>query len=79
MHDQPDSPASINSTTDNDGASWRLGHSPAGGVSQPASAPGVAEAARRQGAPGEGAGSEGGPELDQRVASRRRVQAACPQ
>lgn len=55
------------------GASWRLGHSPAGGVSQPASAPGVAEAARRQGAPDEGAGSEGGPEPGQRASSRRPV------
>lgn len=43
------------------GASWRLGHSPTGGASQPASAPGVAEADdRRQGAPVDEAATEGG-------------------
>ncbi len=46
-------------------ASWSFGYSPAGGVSKTASVPGVAEADRRQGAPAEGAATEGGPQPGQ--------------
>lgn len=62
-HPSPASPnpqATFNSTSG--GASWSFGYSPAGGVSKTASAPGVAEADRRQGAPTEEAATEGGPQ-----------------
>ncbi|MEU7581974.1 mobilization protein [Streptomyces sp. NPDC041068] len=41
-------------------ASWRFGHSPAGGASEPDPAPGVAGPVRRQGAPDGKAATEGG-------------------
>lgn len=43
-------------------ASWRFGHSPAGGAPEPDPAPGVARPVRRQGAPDEKAATEGGPQ-----------------
>lgn len=43
-------------------ASWRFGHSPAGGAPEPGPAPGVAESVRRQGAPDGKAAAEGGPQ-----------------
>jgi hypothetical protein len=43
------------------GASWRSGHSPAGGAPEPDPAPGVARPDRHRGAPD---GSEGGPQPD---------------
>lgn len=43
-----------------DGASWRSGHSPAGGAPEPDPAPGVAGSVRRQGAPDGKAATEGG-------------------
>lgn len=51
------------------GASWRFGHSPAGGASEPAPAPGVAGSVRRQGAPDGKAATEGGPQPS--MASRK--------
>ncbi|AYN33642.1 plasmid mobilization relaxosome protein MobC [Streptomyces albus] len=56
------------------GASWRFGHSPAEGASEPAPAPGVAGLDRRQGAPVEKAATEGGSQHAQsgRTAGRRR-------
>ncbi|WP_213088037.1 plasmid mobilization relaxosome protein MobC [Streptomyces griseoaurantiacus] len=44
------------------GASWRSGHSPAGGAPEPDPAPGVAGPVRHQGAPGGEAAAEGGPQ-----------------
>lgn len=44
----------------NSTASWRFGHSPAGGAPEPAPAPGVAGSARHQGAPDGEAATEGG-------------------
>ncbi|MDQ0951504.1 uncharacterized protein (DUF1778 family) [Streptomyces phaeochromogenes] len=41
-------------------ASWRFGHSPAGGAPEPDPAPGVAGSVRRQGAPDGKAATEGG-------------------
>ncbi|WP_220137472.1 plasmid mobilization protein [Streptomyces himalayensis] len=41
-------------------ARWRFGHSPAGGVSEPDPAPGVAGPVQRQGAPDGKAATEGG-------------------
>ncbi|MFE1836438.1 plasmid mobilization protein [Streptomyces sviceus] len=48
----------VNSTSA--GARWRFGHSPAGGVSEPDPAPGVAGPDQRQGAPDGKAATEGG-------------------
>ncbi len=53
------------------GASWRFGHSPAGGVSEPDPAPGVAGPVRRQGAPDEEAATEGGSQLGNASRARR--------
>ncbi|WGD41630.1 plasmid mobilization relaxosome protein MobC [Streptomyces cathayae] len=44
------------------GASWRSGHSPAGGALEPDPAPGVAGPVRHQGAPDGKAATEGGPQ-----------------
>lgn len=44
------------------GASWRFGHSPAGGAPEPDPAPGVAGLVRHQGAPDGEAATEGGPQ-----------------
>jgi hypothetical protein len=44
------------------GASWRFGHSPAGGAPEPDPAPGVAGSVRHQGAPDGKAATEGGPQ-----------------
>ncbi len=44
----------------NSAASWRFGHSPAGGAPEPEPAPGVAGPVRRQGAPDGEAATEGG-------------------
>ncbi|MEU6285662.1 mobilization protein [Streptomyces sp. NPDC047028] len=49
-------------TPDNSAASWRFGHSPAGGAPEPDPAPGVARPDQRQGAPGGKAATEGGPQ-----------------
>jgi hypothetical protein len=43
-------------------ASWRSGHSPAGGATEPGPAPGVAGPVRHQGAPDGKAAAEGGPQ-----------------
>ncbi|WP_413759281.1 plasmid mobilization protein [Streptomyces sp. MMBL 11-3] len=51
------------------GASWRFGHSPAGGAPEPDPAPGVAGPVRHQGAPDGKAATEGGPQPDK--ASRK--------
>ncbi|MDT0493133.1 mobilization protein [Streptomyces griseus] len=50
-------------------ASWRSGHSPAGGAPEPDPAPGVAGPVRHQGAPDGRAATEGGPQPDK--ASRK--------
>ncbi len=42
------------------GASWRFGHSPAGGAPEPGPAPGVTGSVRHQGAPDGKAATEGG-------------------
>ncbi|MCX4676030.1 mobilization protein [Streptomyces sp. NBC_01433] len=55
----------------NSGASWRFGHSPAGGASEPAPAPGVAGPDRRQGAPDGKAATEGGSQPSRAVRKRR--------
>jgi hypothetical protein len=46
------------------GASWRSGHSPAGGATEPGPAPGVAGPVRHQEAPDGKAAAEGGPQPD---------------
>lgn len=51
-------------------ASWRFGHSPAGGAPEPGPAPGVAEPVRHQGVPDGEAATEGGSQPEK--ASRRR-------
>jgi hypothetical protein len=51
---------STNSTSP--GASWRSGHSPAGGAPEPDPAPGVARPDRPQGVPDGRAATEGGPQ-----------------
>ncbi|MDO0935001.1 mobilization protein [Streptomyces sp. DG2A-72] len=61
-HELHDAQKEINTPTSAP-ASWKLGHSPAGGASQPATAPGAAEADdRSQGAPVGEAATEGGPQ-----------------
>ncbi|MGY9066832.1 mobilization protein [Streptomyces sp. SUK 48] len=52
--------AEVKSTSDAGGASWRSGHSPAGGAPEPDPAPGVAGSVRHQGAPDGKAATEGG-------------------
>ncbi|MFD8414187.1 hypothetical protein ACFV2Q_20920 [Streptomyces sp. NPDC059650] len=72
MHDQPALPspddqqqaASISAT--DRAASWRFGHSPAGGASEPEPAPGVAGTVRRQGAQDGEAAAGGGPQPGRR-------------
>ncbi|WP_406469377.1 mobilization protein [Streptomyces hirsutus] len=58
---QPSSPrpSDISATTR---ASWRFGHSPAGGALEPGPAPDAAEAVQHQGAPDGKAATEGGPQ-----------------
>ncbi|MFG3364248.1 plasmid mobilization protein [Streptomyces sp. NPDC048156] len=55
----------------NSAASWRFGHSPAGGASEPDPARGVAGPVRRQGAPDEKAATEGGSQPSTAVRKRR--------
>ncbi|GAA1935039.1 MobC family plasmid mobilization relaxosome protein [Streptomyces sodiiphilus] len=64
MHHQHHAPDTISDdiNTRNSGASWRFGHSPAGGASEPDPAPGVAGPVRCQGAPDGKAVTEGGPQ-----------------
>ena len=54
-HERRESPTSPTTP-----ASWRSGHSPAGGAPEPDPAPGVAEPVRHQGAPDGKAATEGG-------------------
>ncbi|MFG3295653.1 plasmid mobilization protein [Streptomyces sp. NPDC048179] len=65
MHDpHHETPAAQQATTTTPApdstASWRFGHSPAGGAPEADPAPGVAGPVRRQGAPNEEAATEGG-------------------
>ncbi|MFG2990936.1 plasmid mobilization relaxosome protein MobC [Streptomyces sp. NPDC048257] len=64
MHDQQDpSPHNPEETIAASGAaSWRFGHSPVGGASEPDPAPGVAGSVPRQGARDGKAAAEGGPQ-----------------
>ncbi|MFI1799374.1 plasmid mobilization protein [Streptomyces sp. NPDC020379] len=55
----------MSTTPDKDAASWCFVHSTVGGVHKGTSAPGVAEADRRQGALAGEAGTEGGPQPQQ--------------
>ncbi|MGA4866845.1 plasmid mobilization protein [Streptomyces lavendulocolor] len=57
------------------GASWRFGHSPVGGASEPAPAPGVAGALPRQGAREGGAATGGGPQPVRHRRGKPRVRA----
>ncbi|MFI1814418.1 plasmid mobilization protein [Streptomyces sp. NPDC020422] len=57
------------------GASWRFGHSPVGGASEPVPAPGVAGTLPRQGAREGGAAAEGGPQPVRRRRGKSRVRA----
>ena len=60
-HELPTSQQAISTTSAPDStASWRFGHSPAGGAPEPDPAPGVAGPVRRQGAPDGEAATEGG-------------------
>ncbi|MFG2963040.1 plasmid mobilization protein [Streptomyces sp. NPDC048288] len=52
-------------------ASWRFGHSPAGGAPEPEPAPGVAGPVRRQGAPDREAATEGGSQPGKAGRARR--------
>lgn len=52
-------------------ASWRFGHSPAGGASEPVPAPGAAGTDQRQGAPVGRAATEGGSQPGTAVRKRR--------
>lgn len=65
MHDRHHEHASRQETPiapDNRAASWRFGHSPAGGAPETEPAPGVAGSVRHQGAPDGKAATEGGPQ-----------------
>ncbi|MFB7148514.1 plasmid mobilization protein [Streptomyces virginiae] len=70
MHDpnhETDTPQQQASTTPASGAaSWRFGHSPVGGASEPEPAPGVADPVPRQGARDGKAEAEGGPQPGKR-------------
>lgn len=74
MHDQ-----NIQTPTDqqrtsssaNSAASWRFGHSPVGGASEPEPAPGVAGSVPRQGARDGEAAAEGGPQPDRGLGKPR--------
>ncbi|MFB7939227.1 plasmid mobilization relaxosome protein MobC [Streptomyces sp. NPDC056049] len=57
------------------GASWRFGHSPVGGASEPVPAPGAAGTLPRQGAQEGGAAAEGGPQPVRRRRGKSRVRA----
>lgn len=62
-HEDPTTPEESLQITPAPGtASWRSGHSPVGGASEPGPAPGVAGPVRRQGAPDGKAATEGGPQ-----------------
>lgn len=62
-HEDPMAPEeSLPSTPAPGGASWRSGHSPAGGAPEPDPAPGVAGPVRHQGAPDGKGATEGGPQ-----------------
>lgn len=68
MHDQQD-PSPLNpeeTIAASGGASWRFGHSPVGGASEPKPAPGVADSVPRQGARDGEAATEGGPQPSKR-------------
>ncbi|WP_435210682.1 mobilization protein [Streptomyces sp. bgisy034] len=60
-HELHDAQKEINTPTSAP-ASWRFGHSPAGGAPEPDPAPGVAGPVHRQGAPDGKAATEGGPQ-----------------
>lgn len=70
----PNSPVHQNAThptPTQSGASWRFGHSPAGGASEPGPAPGVAGSDQRQGAPDGKAATGGGSQPTTAVRKRR--------
>ncbi|MGW3493410.1 plasmid mobilization protein [Streptomyces sp. NPDC001020] len=75
MHDprhEPITPQQQQPTTPVTGpASWRFGHSPAGGASEPVPAPGVTGDLPRQGARKAGAATEGGPQPGRRRSNAR--------
>ncbi|MFD0369491.1 plasmid mobilization protein [Streptomyces sp. NPDC127114] len=81
MHDQParttplDQQQTTSTPATNRAASWRFGHSPAEGASEPVPAPGVAGFLPRQGAREEGAATEGGPQPDKRRRGKPRIRA----
>ncbi|GHE32494.1 hypothetical protein GCM10018771_10520 [Streptomyces cellulosae] len=66
MHDSHQEPLAaqqqVIATSVTRAASWRFGHSPAGGAPEPDPAPVVAGPVRRQGAPDGKAATEGGPQ-----------------
>lgn len=69
MHDQNvETPTDQQRTRSsvNSAASWRFGHSPVGGASEPEPAPGVAGSVPRQGARDGKAAAEGGPQSARR-------------
>ncbi|MFC9486430.1 plasmid mobilization relaxosome protein MobC [Streptomyces hydrogenans] len=57
------------------GASWRFGHSPVGGASEPVPAPGVAGPLPHQGAREDGSAAEGEPQPVRRRRGKPRVRA----
>lgn len=65
-HERHESPTSLTAP-----ASWRSGHSPAGGAPEPGPAPGVAGPVMRRGAPDGEAATEGGSQLGKAVGKRR--------
>ncbi|WP_329384205.1 mobilization protein [Streptomyces sp. NBC_01716] len=70
QHEHP-SPQQEMTTTSTSRASWRFGHSPAGGASEPGPASGVAGTVRRQGAPDGKPATGGGSQPSAGVRKRR--------
>lgn len=70
-HELPTPQQQTTTTPAPDGASWRFGHSPAGGAPEPEPAPGVAEPVRHQGAPDGKAATEGGSQPGKAGRTRR--------
>lgn len=75
MHDPHHEPATseqqLPTTPASGGASWRFGHSPAGGASEPLPVPGVADSLPRQGTREAGAATGGGPQPGRRRGKAR--------
>ncbi len=70
-HHEHTNPRETPIAPDNRTASWRFGHSPAGGAPEPDPAPGVAGPVRHQGAPDGKAATEGGSQPGRGVGERR--------